>query len=234
MTFRSYISLTLSTTFQITRSAAETQFICSRNFSKYVEPLKSGLVKESETGKLWRCFEPHLRKSLDHVALKGSSLNSGLDELPFCARYLLISAYLASYNSTKSDKRFFVKYQGHSKGRRITLAKNDKMCAGPKPFPLERLLHIFRALLDLNSDAPTTSGENSRRLQDVGSQVLMQLENLTALSLLSRMGTNTTSCLSSARKWRVSDALTLDYMLRVAKSVHFDLMAHLEHFAYKR
>ena len=33
-------------------------------------------------------------------------------ELPFFSKYLLIAAYLASYNPVKSDKRFFMKYHG--------------------------------------------------------------------------------------------------------------------------
>ena len=33
-------------------------------------------------------------------------------ELPFFSKFLLISAYLASYNPVKSDKRFFMKHHG--------------------------------------------------------------------------------------------------------------------------
>ena len=33
-------------------------------------------------------------------------------ELPYYSKYLLISAYIASYNPAKSDKRFFSKVRG--------------------------------------------------------------------------------------------------------------------------
>jgi hypothetical protein len=33
-------------------------------------------------------------------------------ELPFYSKFLMIAAYLASYNPQKTDKRFFVKHHG--------------------------------------------------------------------------------------------------------------------------
>lgn len=211
---------------------AEVKYICDSNFAKYIEPLQRCEVSEKESSKLWRKFEPFLRESVQQISLKGHHDNNICEELTFCAKYLLIAAFLASYNSVKTDKRFFVKYQGHSRSRRFVISKDDKKLSGPKAFTSERLIHIYSALLELNYDS-TTGNSSLGRLDEPTNQLLLQVENLAGLRLLVRIN-QTGSALSSVRKWRVSDALTLDYMHLVAKSVRFDLMSHLEHMAYKQ
>ncbi|KAI1301822.1 Origin recognition complex subunit 5 [Halotydeus destructor] len=228
--YENYVTLTVSVLHQITRNIKDAFFICRTNFERYMEPLKEKEVTESDTAKLWRHFEPILRKSIDNVVIKEVSSKESYDDMPFCEKYLLISGYLASYNSAKNDKRYFVKYQGHSKTRRYTIAKTDKVRPGPKAFALERLFHIYKALLELNS-------ENHSTLEDVpqlSTQLLSHIENLNGLRLFLKASQTSGSPLSSTAKWRVSDALTLDYVNAVAKSVRFDLLAHLEQLAYKQ
>lgn len=49
-------------------------------------------------------------------------------QLPGYAKYLLIAAYLASYNAAKEDKRLFVQHHGKRK-KRVQDAKNKaKVC----------------------------------------------------------------------------------------------------------
>lgn len=48
-------------------------------------------------------------------------------ELPFYAKFLLISAYLASFNPAKEDKRLFVKYHGKKKKRMQQVNANAKL-----------------------------------------------------------------------------------------------------------
>ncbi|KAM3728441.1 Origin recognition complex subunit [Dirofilaria immitis] len=69
------------------------------------------------------------------------------------AKYLLIAAYCASYNPPSSDRRFFTK--NHGKQRRRAPAtkglRNNFESAheiGPKPFPVQRLLFIYLAMLE--------------------------------------------------------------------------------------
>ncbi|CAH0403172.1 unnamed protein product [Chilo suppressalis] len=75
-------------------------------------------------------------------------------ELPYYAKFLLIAAYLASYNPPKEDKRLFMKNHGKQR-KRLQQVKakakiNEKLNTqlGPKVFTLDRLLAIFYAILE--------------------------------------------------------------------------------------
>jgi origin recognition complex subunit 5 len=81
-------------------------------------------------------------------------------ELPYYAKYLLIAAFLASFNSPKHDRRLFMKY--HGKERKRLNNKNKKhqvkmssLLVGPKPFNFERLSAIFHAIADVKSTLST-------------------------------------------------------------------------------
>lgn len=75
-------------------------------------------------------------------------------ELPYYAKFLLIAAYLASYNPPKEDKRLFMKNHGKQRKRLQQVRAKAKISEklntqlGPKVFTLDRLLAIFYAILD--------------------------------------------------------------------------------------
>lgn len=75
-------------------------------------------------------------------------------ELPYYAKYLLIAAYLASYNPPKEDKRLFMKNHGKQRKRLQQVKAKAKISEklntqlGPKVFTLDRLLAIFYAILE--------------------------------------------------------------------------------------
>lgn len=71
-------------------------------------------------------------------------------DLPYYAKYFLIAAYLASYNSPKHDRRLFVKNHGKQrKQARKGMAKTQvSELLGPKVFSLDRLLAIFYAIME--------------------------------------------------------------------------------------
>ena len=48
-------------------------------------------------------------------------------ELPYYAKYLLVAAFLASYNSAKEDKRLFVKHHGKQRKRMQAVNKAAKV-----------------------------------------------------------------------------------------------------------
>lgn len=86
------------------------------------------------------------------------------DDIPYTMKYLLIAAYLASNNSKATDKRFFLKGQFKNCGRKSHALNNreeeeDGKSMGAKYFPMERLIHIYRSLLDLNYDFGRQSGD---------------------------------------------------------------------------
>jgi origin recognition complex subunit 5 len=70
-------------------------------------------------------------------------------DLPYYAKFVLIAAYLASYNPAKADRRLFVKNHGKErKKKRKPQKKQAEQLLGPKPFPLDRLLAIFYAIIE--------------------------------------------------------------------------------------
>ena len=70
-------------------------------------------------------------------------------DLPYYAKFFLIAAYLASYNPAKADRRLFVKNHGKErKKKRKQQKKQAEQLLGPKPFPLDRLLAIFYAIIE--------------------------------------------------------------------------------------
>lgn len=74
-------------------------------------------------------------------------------ELPYYAKYLIVAAFLASFNSPKEDKRLFVKLSGRTKKRvqksnRNSQPKISSLVMGPRLFDLERLLAIFYSIID--------------------------------------------------------------------------------------
>ncbi|WFD46953.1 hypothetical protein GLX27_001597 [Malassezia furfur] len=103
--------------------------------------------------------------------------------------FLLIAAFLASYNPPKTDVRYFVRELGNSRKRRRRGKGQSAADAalldlegereiwdrtqfwGPRAFPLERLLAIYHALLadfalDLNEDALLAANERAARAHD--------------------------------------------------------------------
>ncbi|CAG9571148.1 unnamed protein product [Danaus chrysippus] len=117
------------------------------NTSKSVQsPAKENNATLEETT---RSYENTLKEELLSTKTFAQSF-----ELPYYAKYLLIAAYLASYNPPKEDKRLFMKNHGKQKKKlqqvrakaKITEKLNTQL--GPKVFTLDRLLAIFYAILE--------------------------------------------------------------------------------------
>lgn len=231
--FDNYVQTLLSVLYDITRSAGDIIDIAERMFPVYIDPITKGLATEKDTVILWKHFEPHLKTLPSSVITKGQAFQTLIEDLPFATRYLLLAAYLVSFNSKSSDKRFFVKEQTRHISRK---ANNRAEESGPKMFPLERLLHVYRSLLDLNEcyeEDDLTSIASESILKEPSVEILSQLEDLVSMRLLIRSG-GTGSSLSSVKKWKLSDSVTFDYIQSIAKSVNFDLCAHLESFTLKK
>jgi origin recognition complex subunit 5 len=54
-------------------------------------------------------------------------LNKSHVELPFYSKYLLIAAYLASYNPAKSDRKFFAKHSGKGSRKSQQIKKSERV-----------------------------------------------------------------------------------------------------------
>ncbi|KAL1439020.1 hypothetical protein MTO96_047489 [Rhipicephalus appendiculatus] len=95
-----------------------------------------GTTPEGEGGASWRKeVASRLRQRLQSVYLRESSGSQQAVriELPFHARFLLLAAYLASYNPPGTDRKFFVKARGPGTKRQkkanqlITLAQVESL-----------------------------------------------------------------------------------------------------------
>ncbi|KAF2118782.1 origin recognition complex subunit Orc5 [Lophiotrema nucula] len=120
--------------------------------------------------------------------------------LPYYTTHLLIAAYLASYNPSRTDTTYFMKHTDKRKNKRkvrtdagVSKSKHRRISRHlltPSPFPLDRLLAIFRSLLE----GPVP------QLADLGTQIA----TLTSLRLLVRVGgVGTGDALDAGAKWRV-------------------------------
>ncbi|CAB1346019.1 unnamed protein product [Coregonus sp. 'balchen'] len=202
--YSAFINILLGVFYSVCRDLRELRHLAALNFSKFVEPLEQGKVKEGDTHKLWRNIEPHLKKAMQTVYLR---------ELPYYSKFLLIAAYLASYNPARTDKRFFLKHHGKIKKTNF-LKKHEKTSnhlLGPKPFPLDRLLAIFYSVVD-SRVAPTAS-------------VFCQISSLVTLQLLNQVGHDDQL---DAPKYKC--AVSLDFVLAISRTVSFDMVKYLYDF----
>lgn len=135
-------------------------------------------------------------------------------ELPYYAKFLLIAAYLASYNPPKQDKRLFMKNHGKQR-KRLQQVKakskiNEKLNTqlGPKVFTLDRLLAIFYAILE-------------ERIS-LTSNLLAQIATLVELKLIAgnkEIDLDTSKCI-----------VGYDFIAAIAQTVGFNVRKYLYDF----
>ncbi|CAH0717612.1 unnamed protein product, partial [Brenthis ino] len=137
-------------------------------------------------------------------------------ELPYYAKFLLIAAYLASYNPPKEDKRLFMKNHGKQRKRLQQVKAKAKISEklstqlGPKIFTLDRLLAIFYAILE----------------EKIGltSNLLAQIATLVELKLIA--GSKEIDLDTSKYKCIVG----YDFISAVAQTVGFNVRKYLYDF----
>nr|XP_025034497.1 origin recognition complex subunit 5 isoform X3 [Pelodiscus sinensis] len=209
------------------------QEFAALNFTKYCEPVVRGEASERDTRRLWKNIESHLKKAMQTVYLreisssqwekiqqddgepghlKGLSAHAHV-ELPYYSKFLLIAAYLASYNPARTDKRFFLKHHGKIKKTNF-LKKHEKTSnhlLGPKPFPLDRLLAILYSIVD-NKVAPTAN-------------IFSQITSLVTLQLLTLVGHDDQL---DGPKYKCT--VSLDFIRAIARTVNFDIIKYLYDF----
>ena len=140
-------------------------------------------------------------------------------ELPFFTKFLLIAAYIASYNPVKSDKRFFMKHHGKFKKRvkqsaSLAAHKRSSQLLGPKQFPLDRMLAIFRVIADVTEETLRCEGGPS-------ADILSQVSSLVSLNLL----THIESAGLDTPKYKCN--VSLDFIRLVSKNVKFEIHKYL-------
>ncbi|XP_043824229.1 origin recognition complex subunit 5 isoform X1 [Dromiciops gliroides] len=242
--YAAYINILLGVFYTVCRDLKELRYLAALNFSKYCEPVVKGEANERDTRKLWRNIEPHLKKAMHTVylreisssqweklqqddtemgQLKGLSAHAHV-ELPYYSKFILIAAYLASYNPTRTDKRFFLKAvvqksksssQHHGKIKKASFMKKHEKTSnhllGPKPFPLDRLLAILYSIVD-SRVAPTAN-------------IFSQITSLVTLQLLTLVGHDDQL---DGPKYKCT--VSLDFVRAIARTVNFDIIKYLYDF----
>jgi len=237
---RAYGGLVLAVFYPVTRSLGELLHIARLNYPAYTRPVVDGTCSKEDNKALWFNIEPELRKCVSTVHLRevaSKQLEDSLKEaekdkevevstvaagpaianaarltveLPFYSKFLLIAAFLASYNPVKADKRFFTKHHGKQRKTASSIRAKERMnsqLTGPKTFPLERLLAIFYNIVEerVNPTAPIYS----------------QLSSLVTLQLLSAMGMD----MMDQPKYKCN--VDLDFIRTVARPLQFDVYKYL-------
>ena len=176
-----------------------------------------GKTFEDQMKLVMQSYETHMMA--DIIPAEESRSYSRLSlELPFYSKFLLISAYIASYNPVKSDKRFFMKYHGKFKKRvqhcaSVAAHKRSSQLLGPKQFPLDRMLAIFYVIVDVDE-------EKLRREGGAPTDIASQISSLVSLNLLTQVSTEL-----DLPKYKCN--VGLDFIRLLAKNVRFEVHKYL-------
>ncbi|KAK3919821.1 Origin recognition complex subunit 5 [Frankliniella fusca] len=232
--YLNYLQLFVAVFLRSCRDLTELRFKAAENFSKYCEPIEKGEIDINDSSKLWKHISPHLKASLEMIYMrfetgkklateihcvppvdKHSTLSSSAKyalsfELPYYAKYLIIAAYLASYNSPKEDKKLFVKLSGRTKKqvqKKNAQIKISSLVIGPRQFDLERLLAIFYSIIE---EKP-----------HISVNLLTQITSLVELQLLQKVGNDPLE----APKYKC--AVGFDFIIIIAKTLSFNVTKYL-------
>lgn len=218
--FRSYLRVFLPVFFRACRDLRELRHMSRKHFAQYCQPVLDGQVRMADALALWKRIAPVFNASFSSLYLRISCKQPGQElELPFYSKFLLIAAYLASYNSTKDDKRLFMKFHGKKRKTRHDVQRKSKPSThlntqiGPKAFSLDRLLAIFYSILE------DKVGFNNHLLIQVSSLVELQL-----LSLASE------EAKLDERKYKCN--VSFDTIQAIAKMVGFNVRKFLTDFSH--
>ncbi|GJJ68523.1 origin recognition complex subunit 5 [Entomortierella parvispora] len=146
-------------------------------------------------------------------------------DLPYFTKFILIAAFLASYNPPRLDMRYFAKVsnQGGKMTKRAKVAaakrhghdslgsKLRQQLLGPKTFPIERMLAIFYSILDEEAEETV--------------HVHTQIASLVSLRLLQRV-----TPMDKLDSIKCKCNVSYETIKALAKSTKFDIDKYLYDF----
>ncbi|ESW11819.1 hypothetical protein PHAVU_008G061800 [Phaseolus vulgaris] len=263
--YSSFLDVVLKSFYGITKQVGDLSAALKPLYEKYCEPLSDkgkGVAPDQQMRRrLLAHISPYIGPSLNEI-FKVSSLSSTevetrkeekrkgnprrlekseeLGSLDFhmstSAKYLLISAFLASRNPATLDASLFDS-KGGSDNRKRKRKPSEKamerketleeelLMKGPGTFPLERLLAIFQCLVSVsedeeepNNDGFVIEGGNGGLMSDV----LLQLSSLCNANFIFKGR----SCpIEGSTRYR--STISEDLALKVARSLKFPLSKYL-------
>ncbi|XP_057981453.1 origin of replication complex subunit 5 [Malania oleifera] len=266
--YRCFLDVVLGPFCRITRQIDELATAFASLFKIYCEPLDDigYILNEDMKRRLFSHIQPHIppflneifrvpcQSSLEVEANKEKTKRRGItrkqggceafDDMDFhmsiSAKYLLISAFLASRNPATLDASMFDSTGGSDNRKRKRknskksmeqkeTAEQELLMKGPGTFPLERLLAIFQCITSVmdgssfdeeeqGHDGICAEGGDSGLMSDV----LLQLSSLCNANFVSKGG----SCpLDGSTRYRCT--VSEDMALKVARSLKFPLSKYL-------
>ncbi|KAJ3669823.1 hypothetical protein LUZ60_010147 [Juncus effusus] len=264
-----FLRAVLKPFFRVTRRVDELASCLSPLYKKYIEPLPDLNINPDESlrRRLIDQIQPHITAALNetfNAPLRGDSKkekgiikpgfgNTGFGELEFhmsvSAKYLLVSAFLASRNPATLDAALFDSTGGSDRKRKRKSTQSsidqnakkaeDLLTKGPGTFPLERLLAIFQCITSVLEDYSSLNEKQTLKDSDLDekqtlndsnglglmSDVLLQISTLCNSNFITKSG----SCpLDGAVRYR--SLIDEDLALKVARSLNFPLM----NYVYRR
>lgn len=241
-----FVALMLSFVQNVSAKMSDLEYLMRILFPKYVRPVIHGELEPSSTSQLFNGVKFYIRDILNKIYLREVSSeelmfdesqvegerDSGdthlkslirqqnrLIELPLYTKYLIISSFLASYNPSKFDLKFFAKsHSRKSKGGRITSAGGRKthrligsLQSGPAYFVVDRMLGIFHNIVE--EPVPTSIN------------LYHQIGSLISLKFLGRCSNSLDKSLENGMRLKCN--VKYDMVKNIAKTVDFDLCKYI-------
>ncbi|CAK4031135.1 Origin recognition complex subunit 5 [Lecanosticta acicola] len=200
---------------------------CDKLWRPFVAPIIKG---DFGTRDFSRLFVAQRRLFQDETALLNSIVPRSQDvlavakgkphELPYYAKWLLVAAYLASFNPAKLDSLYFMKSTEKKRkkkgggtaragGRRSQTRKIPRHLLAASAFTVDRLLAILHAILP----------DDTRATVDL----YRQIATLSSLRLLVRAGgIGGADPLEAGGKWRVGPMVTWEHVQSLARNLDFN------------
>ncbi|KAH9425930.1 Origin recognition complex subunit 5 [Dermatophagoides pteronyssinus] len=244
--YRNFVHLILKTLIPFEDNFLNLNFICHKYFDKYSLPLMNNnedddddndenivVQQHNKVGQLFIKFQPYLQEIISQLngqIIDGwnENIRQSIRSMSLSLCYTYVAVYLATYNSTKMDIRFFVRNQRSTYNKRsrksFKIKENELKC--PKWFELERSYHIYRSLIDLNEK---DSSVRSNLLIQQDCEFLKQIANLyDSKILLGKSSTSQWSC-SGDSKFQLSQVITDDIIMDISSKIDLDINAFLVH-----
>ncbi|KAH7645460.1 origin recognition complex subunit 5-like protein [Dermatophagoides farinae] len=229
--YRTFVNLILKTLTPFENDFPNLNFICHKYFEKYTTPLNDDeIALYNKSGHLYVKFQPYLQEIMDQISgmvINGLNKNvrQFIESMSPSLCYTYVSAYLATYNSTKTDIRFFVRNQRNNRSKKsMNIKDNEIKC--PKWFELERSYHIYRAIIDLNEKDYDL---RMNLLINDDCEFLRQMANLYDSKILSSKSTQQQWSCSGDSKFQLSQVITDDMILDISSKIDLDINAFLVH-----
>ncbi|XP_063227743.1 origin recognition complex subunit 5 [Bacillus rossius redtenbacheri] len=219
--YRAFLQLVLAVCCRYCCSLVELRHVARTTYRKLCDPAEECAPESLDVKKMWVKIKPHLEASVNKLYMRAAGeWDSGparCDQnqlavslnLPYFTKYMLIAAYLASYNPAASDKRMFVKHHGKERKRLQRPRKGSAIGRNlrqPDSFTSDRLLAIYYSIVEDKVGLSTA--------------LLAQISTLVKLRLLIQ---DNEDCLTSTYRCAVS----LDFITAIGRNVDFNVLKYL-------